>query len=165
MRGQGRIGVGEFFEGPARDFRDYIIDGRLEASRRLAGDVVLELIEPVADGQLGGDLGDWKTGGFRGQRAGPAHARVHLDGDHFPVVGIDGELDVAAARLNADLADNGDGGVAHPLVFLVGQRLGRRHGDRIAGVHSHGVKILDGADDDDVVRLIAHDFQFKFLPT
>ena len=81
-----------------------------------------------------------------------------------PLAGIDGELDVAAAGLDADLADDGDGGVAHPLVFLVGQRLGRGHGDRVAGVDAHRIEVLDGADDDDVVGLVAHHLQLEFLP-
>jgi hypothetical protein len=46
-----------------------------------------------------------------------------------------------------------DRGVAHALIFLVGQRLRRRHGDRIAGVDAHRVEVLDRADDDAVVAL------------
>jgi hypothetical protein len=42
-------------------------------------------------------------------------------------------------------------GVAHDLVLAVGERLRRRHGDRVAGVHAHGVEVLDRADDDHVV--------------
>ena len=38
-----------------------------------------------------------------------------------PVRGVDGELDVRAAGLDADLAEDRQRGVAHPLVFLVGQ--------------------------------------------
>ena len=40
LRGQGRIGVGEFLEIPARHLGYDVVDGRLEASRRLARDVV-----------------------------------------------------------------------------------------------------------------------------
>ena len=58
----------------------------------------------------------------------------------------------------------GEGGVAHPLVFLVGQRLGRGDGDRVAGVDAHRVEVLDGADDDDVVGPVAHHLQLEFLP-
>ena len=55
-------------------------------------------------------------------------------------------------------------GVAHPLVFLVGQRLRRRDRDRVAGVDAHRVEVLDRADDDEVVRLVAHDLQLELLP-
>ena len=37
------------------------------------------------------------------------------------------------------------------LVFAVGERLRRGDGDRVAGVHAHGIEVLDRADDDDVV--------------
>ena len=68
-----------------------------------------------------------------------------------PSAGLTRELDVGAAGLDADLADDREGGVAHQLVFLVGQGLGGRHRDRVAGVHAHRVEVLDRADDDHVV--------------
>jgi hypothetical protein len=55
-------------------------------------------------------------------------------------------------------------GVAHDLIFLVGQRQRRRDGDRIAGMHAHRIDVLDRADDDAVVRLVAHDLHLVFLP-
>ena len=69
LRGQRRVGVGELLERPARHLGDDVVDGRLEAGRRLAGDVVAQLVEAVADGQLGGDLGDREAGRLRRQRA------------------------------------------------------------------------------------------------
>src|SRR6202021_2830125 len=83
---------------------------------------------------------------------------------HFAGVGVDGELDIAAARLHAHGPDDRDGGIAHPLVFLVGERLDRRDGDGIAGVDAHRVDVFDGADDDDVIRLVAHYLELVFLP-
>ena len=47
----------------------HVVDRRLEAGRRLARDVVRELVERVADGELGGDLGDGKPVALRRQRA------------------------------------------------------------------------------------------------
>jgi hypothetical protein len=55
-------------------------------------------------------------------------------------------------------------GVAQALVFLVGERLRRRDGDAVAGVHAHRVEVLDRADDDAVVRLVADHFHLEFLP-
>ena len=54
--------------------------------------------------------------------------------------------------------------VAHGLVFAVGERLRGGDGDGIARVDSHGVEILDGADDGHVVLEIAHHFKLEFLP-
>src|SRR5262249_3983788 len=88
----------------------------------------------------------------------------HFDGHHPAVVRIDSELDIAAPGLNADFANDPDGGIAHALVFLVGERLRRGHGDAIAGVDSHWVEVLDRANDDDVVRLVAHHFELESLP-
>ena len=56
------LGLRELLEGEARDLGDDVVDGRLEAGRRLARDVVPDLVERVADGELGGDLGDREAG-------------------------------------------------------------------------------------------------------
>ena len=161
---QRAVGLGELLEGPAREFHDAVVDGRLERRRRLARDVVAHLVEAVAHRELGGDLGDRKAGGLGGQRGGSRHARVHLDDDQAAVVGVHRELDVRAAGLDADLADDLDRGVAHQLVFLVRQRLRRGDRDRVAGVHAHGIDVLDRADDDDVVGEVTHDLELEFLP-
>ena len=49
------------------------------------------------------------------------HAWIHFNDDHFAVIGIDTELDVRSARLDSDLADDAQGGIAHALIFLVRQ--------------------------------------------
>ncbi len=81
-----------------------------------------------------------------------------------PFFGIDGELHVGAARIDADFPQAANGAVAHHLVFAVGKGLGRRHRDRIAGVHAHRIEILDRADDDAVVGQVAHHLELEFLP-
>ncbi len=159
------LGAGEFLEREARDLGDDVVDGRLERRRRrAAGDVVGDLVERVADRELGRDLGDREAGRLRGQRRGARHPRVHLDDDEAAVRRIDRELHVRAAGLDPDLAQHRDRGVAHDLVFLVGERQRRRDGDRVAGVDAHRIEILDRADDDAVVVLVANDLHLEFLP-
>jgi hypothetical protein len=89
---------------------------------------------------------------------------ARADDDKLAALGVDRELHVGAAGVHADLAQTGDRGVAQDLVFLVGQGQRRRHGDRIAGVDAHGVQVLDRADDDAVVRPVAHHLHLEFLP-
>ena len=72
---------------------------------------------------------------------------------------------IGSAGFDPDFAQYVNAVRAHDLVFFVGQRQGRGHGDAVAGVHAHRVHVFDGADDDGVVRLIAHDFHFEFFPT
>ncbi|MCY1280808.1 hypothetical protein D9M70_296020 [compost metagenome] len=165
LGGQAGVGFREFFEGEARYLGHHVVDGRLEGRRgAAAGDVVLQLVEGVADSQLGGDLGDREAGGLGGQRRGARHARVHLDHHHAAVVRIDAELHVGAAGFHADLTQHRQRGVAHDLVFLVSQGLRRGDGDRVAGVHAHRIEVLDGADDDAVVLLVADNLHLVFLP-
>ena len=81
-----------------------------------------------------------------------------------PSLRVDRELDVAAAGVDADLAQDGDAQIAHPLVFPVGQRHRRRDGHRVAGVHAHRVDVLDRAHHHDVVVAVAHQLELEFLP-
>jgi hypothetical protein len=82
----------------------------------------------------------------------------------MPVARIDGELHVGSTGVDADLAQHRNGGIAHQLIFLVGERLRRGNGDGIARMHAHRIEILDRADDDAVVLTIAHDLHFEFFP-
>ena len=74
----------------------------------------------------------------------PADNNLHHD--HLAVLAIDRELNVGAAGLHADLPDNFIGGVAHNVVFLVGQGLHGSHGNGVPGLDAHGIEVLDGAD-------------------
>ena len=164
LRGQRAVGLRELLEVPARELHDDVVDGRLERGRRQARDVVGNLVEVVAERELGGDLRDREAGGLRRERRRPRHARVHLDDDDPAVGRVDRELDVRSAGLDADAADDPARRVAHPLVFLVGERQRRRDGDAVAGVHAHRVDVLDRADDDEVVGDVAHHLELVFLP-
>jgi hypothetical protein len=81
-----------------------------------------------------------------------------------PSCRADRELHVRAAGIDADLAQHRHRGVAHDLVFLVGQRLRRCDGNRVAGVHAHRVEVLDRADDDAVVLAVAHHLHLELFP-
>ena len=164
LGGEVRLGARELLEGEAGDLGHHIVDGRLEAGRGGAGDVISELIQGVAHGQARGDLGDRKAGGLGGQGRGAGNPGVHLDHHHASVGGIDRELHVGAAGLHADLAQHGDRGRAHPLIFLVRQGQGRGDGHAVAGVDPHGIDVLDGADDDAIVRPVADHLHLILLP-
>ena len=163
-RREGRIGVRELLEVEPGHLDDDVVEGRLEARGRRLRDVVGNLVEPVADRELRGELRDRKAGRLRGERRRARDARVHLDDDDAAGLRIDGELDVAAARVDADGADDVDADVAKLLVLAVGE--GERGGDRdrVARVHADGVDVLDRADDDRVVGGVAHELELVLLP-
>ena len=159
-----RIGALEFLECEARHLHHAIVDRRLEACRRDARNVVRDFVERVAHGQARGGFRDRETGRLRRKRRGAAHARVHFDDDQAAVFRVERELHVRTARFDADFLQNGERGHAHALVFHVGKRLRRCHRDGVARMNAHGVNILDGAHDDAVAGLIAHDFHLVFFP-
>ena len=162
--GQNGVGGREFLEGETWDLGDDVVDGRLEGGGRLAGDVVADLVERVADGELGGDFSDRETSGLGGEGGGTGDAGIHLDDDHASGLRVGGELDVRAAGFHADFANHGEGGIAHDLVFAITERLDRRDGNRVTSVNAHGIKVFDRANDHAVVGMVAHDFHFKFFP-
>ena len=81
-----------------------------------------------------------------------------------PSTGLTANWMLQPAGVDADLADHGDADVAQPLVLAVGEGERRRDGDRVAGVHAHRVEVLDGADDHDVVGVVAHHLELVLLP-
>ena len=63
-----------------------------------------------------------------------------------------------------DRANHGRRRIAKLLVRLVGERHLWSDGDRVPGVHAHGVEVLDRADDDDVVGAIADHLELELVP-
>ncbi len=163
LRPQFPVGADEFVERPTREFQDHVVDGRFEAGFGLAGHGVLDLVEPIADGDLGRDLGDRIAGRLRGQGAGPADPGVDFDDDIVGALGVESELNVATA-FDAKLADDVQRCRPQHLVFMVCQGLGRRHDDAVAGMNPHRIDIFHVADRDAVVGRIADHFILDFFP-
>ena len=123
VRAQALVDAGELLEGEARPLHDDVVDRRLEGGRRAQRDVVVDLLQRVADGEPGGDLRDRKAGRLGGQRRGPRDARVHLDDHDLLGHRVDRELDVGAPGLNPNRTDNRERLVTKLLIEAVGQRL------------------------------------------
>ena len=154
----------KFFEGKAGDFGNDVVEGGFERGWGDASDIVFEFVEGVTDGQFSGDLGNRVASGLGGEGGGAGDAGIHFNNDHSSCAGADSELDIGTTCLDADFADNGKGGVAHALELAIGQSLGWGDGDAVARVNSHGIEVFDGADDDAVIGVIAHDLHFVLFP-
>ena len=164
MSAQRRIRQGELLKGEARHLGDHVVDARLETCRRDFRDVVLNLVQRVANRQLGGEFGNRETGCLRGQGRRPRDARVHLDDNQLAIFRVQRELNVRTTSFDTDFAHDREAGVAHVLILAVGQSLGWRNRDRITGMHAHRIEILDRANDDAVVLAVTHDLHLEFLP-
>ena len=164
LRAEGRVGARELLERETRHLDHHVVERGLEARRRRPGQVVRDLVERVADGQLRRDLGDRIAGRLRGERRGARDARVHLDHAHVAGLALARELDVGAATFDADRTDDRGGGVPQLLVGLVGERHLRRDGDRVARVHAHRVEVLDRAHDHHVVAAVADHLELELVP-
>ena len=78
------VAVRELVERPARDLDHQIVERRLERGRRALGDGVGDLVQALADGDLGRDAGDRIAGRLGRQRRRAADARVDLDHGVLP---------------------------------------------------------------------------------
>ena len=164
LRRKGRIGPAELLEGKAGDLHYHIVDRRLEGSLGHAGDVVGDFIQRVTHGKLRGNLGNGKPCRFRSQRGTPRHTWIHFDNHHVAVLGVQAELHVRSACIDADLTDDPDCGIPHPLVLFVREGHGRRDRDAVPRMDPHRVQVLDGTDDDDIVLEVPHHLEFIFFP-
>ena len=141
---QPRVGRRKFLERKAGHLGDNIVNRRLKRCRgRAARDFILQFVQRVADRKARRDLRDRETGGLRGQSGRARHPGIHLDHDHPAVGRVDRELDVRASRIDTDFTQHRDRCVSHQLVLFIGQRLGRRHRDRVPGMHAHRVEVFD----------------------
>src|SRR5438876_2386658 len=102
LRPERRVRAGKLLECEAWELDDDVVEGRLEARRRRPGQVVWDLVERVADSELGGDLGDRIPRRLRRECGRAGDARVHLDHAQLAGVALARELDVGAAALDPD---------------------------------------------------------------
>ncbi len=133
-RGEPGVGGGELLEREPRHLHDHIVERGLEGCGGHLRDVVRDLVEPVSDRELRGDLRDQEPGGLRRERARARNSRVHLDDDDPAGLRMHRELDVAAPRVDTHRADDVDADVAQPLVLPVGEGERRSDRDRVTGV-------------------------------
>ena len=162
--GQRIVSTWELLESKAWSLDNHVVLHRLKRCRGFTGDVVGDLIEGVADSQLGSNLCNRETSCLGSKRRRAGDTRVHLNGDDAAVIRVDGELDVTATGVNADLTQNCDALVTHGLELAVGQSHRRGDSHRVTSVDTEGINVFNGADHDDVVVAIAHELELKFLP-
>ena len=143
----------ELLEVPARCLDDHIVERRLEggaAACRLISFATSSSV--VANGQLGGNARDRKAGGLRCQR--PKNERRAGSSQRYasrPFADARRTATFEPPVSTTDGANATQGPVTHALVLTIRQCHGRSYGDTVAGVHPHGIDVLDGTDNDGVV--------------
>ena len=156
--------AGKLLEVEAGRLHGDVVDGRLERGTRLAGDVVRQLVERVADREQRSQLRNRVAGGLRRERGGAGHTWVHLDQCELAGLRLVGELDVGAAGRDADGPGARERRVPEALQLTVGKRLLRCNRPRVAGVDADGIEVLDRADDDAVALDVDDDLELELLP-
>ena len=153
----------ELVKRPLGELHDDVVERRLKAGAGLAGDVILNFIERVAEGDLRRDLCDRVAGRLRGERGRARHAGIDLDDGVVKAVGIERELAVAAAD-DVERGDDVQRRAAQHLKLLVRERQRRGDDDAVAGVYADGVEVFHAAHGDDVAGTVAHGLKLDLLP-
>ena len=160
---QGALAVDKFIKGPFGEFDHQIVDSGFKAGVGGAGHRIENLVQGVADGNFGGNLGDGIASGFGSQSRGTGNPGVYLDDRILKGGGVQGKLAVASA-FHPQGPHNVEGGGAEHLKLFVREGHRRGHNDGIAGVDAHRVHILHGADGDAVALAIPDDLKLDLLP-
>ena len=160
---QSALCVQEFIEGPLGQFYYHIVERGLEAGISFARDVVLYLVEGIAEGNLCGDFGNRVARSLGSQRRRTRNPGVYLYYRIFEGIGIERELAVAAA-LYAQLGYYVERGGAQHLVLFVRKRYGGRDYYRVARMYAYGVEVFHRADGEHVARAVAQNFELYLLP-
>ena len=82
------VGVDELVKRPFGVFYNDVVQRRLKAGAGFAGDIVGDLVQRVAEGDLGGNLGDGIARCLGCQRGGARHTGVDLDDRVLEGVGL-----------------------------------------------------------------------------
>ena len=162
LRAELVLGPLELLEGPAGELDDDVVARRGVLLQRAVAPVG-DLVEGEAAGELGRDEGDGEARRLGGEGRGAGGARVDLDDDHAAGLRIVGELDVGAAD-DLDGLDHVVRVLLQPRLELLADRQHGRRAERVAGVHAHGVDVLDEADGDLLVLRVADHLELELLP-
>ena len=131
--------------------------------RRAAGDVVGDFIERVADRELGGDLGDRKAVALeasaeeRDTRGFISITTMRPSSGLTPNCTLDPPVSTPISRSTASEA-------SRMIWYSLSVSVSAGATVIIAGMHAHRIEVLDRADDDAIVLLVAHHFHLELFP-
>ena len=154
------IGSGsKFVKGKPGQLGNHIVQTRRKGGVGV-GD--LDFLQRHSHGDFGRDPGNGITGSLGSQRRRPGNPGIDLNEIVFGGIGVQGELDVAAA-LDSQFPDDLDGSVIQHLQVVVVQGHDGRNHNGVAGVNAHRIHVFHTADGDGVVIGVPHDLKFNFL--
>ena len=116
--GQRALGRDELIKRQAREFDDAVIERGLEAGEGLARNRIADLVECIAERDLGRHLGDRISRRLRGERGGTRHTGIDLDDTVLKARRMQRKLNIAAAG-DTELVDDIQRRRAEHLILLV----------------------------------------------
>ena len=152
----------ELLKGPASELQNNVlaVGNVLVQAAELA---VGNLVQGQAGSQHSGNQGDGEAGCLGGQSGRTAGTGIDLDDDVAVVDGVMCPLNVAAAD-NLNGVNDAVGLFLQAVDGFLSDGLHGGCAERVAGVHAHGVDVLDGAYGDHLALGVADYFEFQLFP-
>ena len=147
---------------PTGDLSDEVIHLRSDGGRARCARFA-DLVERVANRQLGRDEGQWIAARLGGQRGGAAQSGVNFDDAVVARLRVVSILDVALAD-NAQVTHSAHRELLQLGDLILTQRAGRRHDDALARMHAERINILHADHRKAAVGAIADHLKLNLLP-
>ena len=122
-----------------------------------------DLVERIAQCNLGGNESERITGGFGRQCGGTGQTGVHLDYAIVVGLGVERILDVTFAH-DAEVTDTFGRKFLQHFHLFVGKRAGWSNHDRLTGMNAQRVEVFHACHGEAVVVGVADYLEFDFLP-
>ena len=154
----------EFIKRQTRDLNDTVVQHRLETCVCFASDGVRDLIQCVAQCDLGCNLGDRITGSLTCKCGRTAYTRVNLDDTVLKALRMKGILYVTST-CNTKLCDDVKSRCTKHLILFITKGLGRSNYDGVTGMDTNRVNVLHVADCDAVSYAVSHYLILDLFPS
>ena len=118
---QSFIGIRKLFKSKARNFNYNIIQSWFKGRWSFFRYVIWNFIEGVANCKSSSNFGNWKSSCFTGKRRRAGNSWIHFNYDDAAIFGVHCKLNVTAASINTNCANNCYSKIAQLLKFSISQ--------------------------------------------
>jgi len=148
----------------------YLLPLNCESLEQILIEQKIDAVLPTMGGQTALNLcieadeqGLWKKYGVKVIGVDVAAIEKTENREEFRKLMVEIGIGVAKSKI-ANSPQHFNGLVTHVLVTTIAQRHGRSHRNRITSMNAHRVEILDGANNNYIVFIIAKQFELIFFP-
>ena len=158
------LGHAKLLKGESRHFGDDIVDGRLETRRCRSRNIVSQFVQGITDGEQSGDLRNRIPCRFTCERELRLTRGFISITTTRPVFGRTRRIEHCYHRCPPQSLESQPAKHLGAFELAVGECQGWCDRYGVPSMDAHRVNILNAANNDHIIRVVAHDFEFVFFP-